>query len=120
LFSFYQEYQAERAIDALRELLPPRARVLRNGQELTILARELVPGDVIFVEEGDRVSADARLVQAFGLRTIHATLTGESEPVPRQASAVVDGTDLMDATNVVFAGTSVAHGRGTRSFSRPE
>ena len=66
VFSFYQEYQAERAIDALRELLPARARVLRDGQELTILARELVPGDVMFIEEGDRISADARLVQAFG------------------------------------------------------
>ena len=113
LFSFYQEYQAERAIDALRELLPARARVLRDGQELSILARELVSGDVMLVEEGDRISADARLVQAYGLRTIHATLTGESEPVPRQADAVANRTDIMDATNVLFAGTSVAHGRGT-------
>jgi P-type Ca2+ transporter type 2C len=113
LFSFYQEYQAERAIDALRELLPARARVLRDGRELTILARELVPGDVMFIEEGDRVSADARLVQAFGLQTIHATLTGESEPVPRQSEPVAPGSDIMDAANVLFAGTSVAHGRGT-------
>jgi magnesium-transporting ATPase (P-type) len=112
LFSFYQEYQAERAIDALRELLPVRARVLRDGEELNILARELVPGDLMLIEEGDRISADARLVQAFGLQTIHATLTGESDPLPRQSDAVVDGTDIMDATNVVFAGTSVAHGRG--------
>jgi magnesium-transporting ATPase (P-type) len=72
LFSFYQEFQAERAIDALRDLLPLRARVLRDGVERTIPARELVSGDVMLIEEGDRISADARLVQAFDLRTIHA------------------------------------------------
>ncbi len=112
LFSFYQEYQAERAIEALRDLLPARARVLRDGEEKTILARQLVPGDVMLVEEGDRISADARLVQAFDLRTIHATLTGESDSVPRFADAVAPGTSVMDAPDVVFAGTSVAHGRG--------
>src|SRR5579864_1016222 len=66
----------------------------------------------MLVEEGDRISADGRLVQAFDLRTIHATLTGESEPVPRRADAVSTTTNIMEAPNVVFAGTSVAHGRG--------
>jgi P-type Ca2+ transporter type 2C len=113
LFSFYQEYQAERAIEALRDLLPPHARVLRQDVERTILARELVPGDVMLIEEGDRISADARLVQAFDLRTIHATLTGESEPVTRTAGPSTLGALPVNAPNVVFAGTSVAHGRGT-------
>ena len=113
LFSFYQEYQAERAIDALRELLPARARVLRDGQELTILARELVPGDVMLIEEGDRISADARLVQAFALRTIHATLTGESEPVPRQSDPSLTGPPSWTRPTLCSPGTSVAHGRGT-------
>jgi len=112
LFSFYQEFQAERAIEALRDLLPLRAQVLRDGVEKTIPARELVPGDVVLIEEGDRISADARLVQAFDLRTIHATLTGESEPVARDSVSVSAVTDLMNAPNVVFAGTTVAHGRG--------
>jgi Ca2+-transporting ATPase len=112
LFSFYQEYQAERAIEALRDMLPVHARVLRQGQEQSILARELVPGDVMLIEEGDRVSADARLVRAFDLRTIHATLTGESDPVPRSAEPSAPDVDIMDVANVVFAGTSVAHGRG--------
>ena len=111
-FSFYQEYQAERAIEALRDLLPAHARVLRDGSEQTIPARELVPGDVLLIEEGDRISADARLVQAYDLQTIHATLTGESDPVTRHADAISSGVDLRDASNVVFAGTTVAHGRG--------
>ena len=112
LFSFYQEYQAERAIEALRDLLPVRARVLRDGHEKTILARELVPGDLMLLEEGDRISADGRLVEAFDLRTIHATLTGESDPVERRAGPVSASMGIMDAANMVFAGTTVAHGRG--------
>ena len=113
VFSFYQEYQAERAIEALKEMLPARARVLRDGDEVTILARDLVPGDVMILEEGDNVSADGRLVEAFELRTIHAFLTGESAPIPRSAQAVPATTPILEAPNVVFAGTTVAHGRGT-------
>jgi len=113
VFSFYQEYQAERAIEALKEMLPARARVLRDGEEMTILARDLVPGDVMVLEEGDNVSADGRLVEAFELRAIHASLTGESAPVPRSAEAVPATTPILEAPNVVFAGTTVAHGRGT-------
>ena len=66
----------------------------------------------MLIEEGDRISADARLVRAFDLRTIHSTLTGESEPVPRFAEPSAPDADLMEVANVVFAGTSVAHGRG--------
>jgi magnesium-transporting ATPase (P-type) len=112
VFSFYQEFQAERAIEALRDMLPVRARVLREGREQTIVARELVPGDVMLLEEGDRISADARLIQAFDMRTIHATLTGESEAVSRVADPVAPSASIIEAPNVVFAGTNVVHGRG--------
>ena len=112
VFAFYQEYQAERAINALKELLPARARVIRGGEEKIILARELVPGDVMLLEEGDSISADGRLVEAVEIRTIHASLTGESAPVTRSAEPVPAATSVLEATNVVFAGTTVARGRG--------
>ena len=79
-FSFWQEYKAERATEALRKLLPVYARVLREGQEQRIAAEELVPGDVMLLSEGDAISADGRLVQAFELRVDQSTLSGESRP----------------------------------------
>jgi magnesium-transporting ATPase (P-type) len=112
IFSFSQEYQAERAIAALRQMLPARARVLRAGAERTILARELVRGDVMLLEEGDHISADGRIVEAYELRTIHAALTGESAPLARSAEPVPATTPVLEGSNVVFAGTTVAHGRG--------
>ena len=113
VFSFYQEYQAERAIDALKNMLPAHARVRRDGLDQTILARDLVPGDLVLLEEGDNISADARLVESFDLRTVHAALTGESAPVSRSAQPAPAETQLLEASNVVFTGTSVAHGRGS-------
>src|SRR3990172_5327034 len=80
VFSFFQEYQAKRATEALQAILPLKARVLRDGQVATVLARELVPGDVMLLEEGASISADAPLVEEFELRTNDAALTGESEP----------------------------------------
>ncbi|HWQ57869.1 MAG TPA: cation-transporting P-type ATPase, partial [Clostridia bacterium] len=114
LFSFFQEYRAEKATEALRQMLPDYARVLRGGQEQRILAEELVPGDVILLSEGDRISADARLVDDSDLRVSQSTLTGESNPVHKAREAVLR-TDLNRAErpNLVFAGTSVASGSGT-------
>jgi P-type Ca2+ transporter type 2C len=112
-FSFWQEYQAEKATDALRRLLPLYARVRRNGSEERVRAEDLVPGDVILLAEGDHISADARLVHEADLRVDQSTLTGESHPVHKTADAVLR-TDLSPAelSNLVFAGTSVAAGTG--------
>ncbi|NOT53620.1 MAG: cation-transporting P-type ATPase, partial [Deltaproteobacteria bacterium] len=98
-FSFWQEYQAEKATDALRRLLPLYARVRRDGLEERVRAEDLVPGDVILLAEGDHISADARLVHEADLRVDQSTLTGESHPVRKTA-------------DLVFAGTSVAAGTG--------
>ncbi len=112
-FSFWQEFKAEKATEALRKLLPSYARVLRNAEEARILAEELVPGDVILLAEGDRISADARLVQAAELRVDQSTLSGESHPVNKLSEALLR-KDLARAEipNLIFAGTSVAAGTG--------
>jgi Ca2+-transporting ATPase len=112
-FSFWQEYRAEKATEALRSLLPTYARVLRDAEEKRIPAQELVPGDVILLAEGDHISADGRLVQEFALQANQSTLTGESHPVGKTDEAVLQ-TDLAQAElpNLVFAGTNVAGGTG--------
>ncbi|MGQ9681856.1 MAG: cation-translocating P-type ATPase [Anaerolineae bacterium] len=112
-FSFWQEFKAERAIDALRKLLPTYARVLRDGEEQRIPAQELVPGDVVLLSEGDAISADGRLVQEFELRTNNTSLTGESVPVRRNAEpSIRQDMAYTDQPNFVYAGTSVATGSG--------
>ena len=112
-FSFWQEFKAEKATEALRQMLPSYARVLREGEMERILAEELVPGDVILVEEGDKISADARLVDENELRVDQSTLSGESHPV-RKTSEAVFREDLTRAEmpNLIFAGTTVAAGTG--------
>ena len=112
-FSFWQEYRAEQATEALKQLIPHHVRVLRDGQEQKIPAEELVPGDVMLLAEGDRVSADARLVQEAELRVDQSTLSGESHPV-RKTSDPSLRPDLgyTERPNLVFAGTSVAAGVG--------
>ena len=112
-FSFWQEFKAEKAVEALRKLLPNFARVIRDGQEQRIPAEELVPGDVLVLSEGDSISADARVVQEFELRSDNSTLTGESVPVRRTAEpSLQEGLSYADRPNFVFAGTSVATGSG--------
>jgi calcium-translocating P-type ATPase len=102
--AYAQELQAERATEALRELLPVTARVRRDGTELDVPAAELVPGDVVLLEEGDRFSADARLT-AGSLEVNMAPLTGESQPVVRSASAVQRTKSVLESEDLVFAGT---------------
>jgi Ca2+-transporting ATPase len=110
---FVQEYRAERSLAALKQLSVAQARVIREGTILTIPARELVPGDLIQVEAGDHVPADARLVYATALRTQEAALTGESTPVDKAHQALPrDQVPLGDRSNMVFLGTSIAAGRG--------
>jgi potassium/sodium efflux P-type ATPase len=114
VFSFWQEFRAERATAALRKLLPHQAHVLRDGQDQLILAEQLVPGDIVRLAEGDHISADARLVQEADLRLDQSTLTGEAHPARKTSEAVTRG-DLArtELPNLVFAGTSVVAGSGT-------
>jgi P-type Ca2+ transporter type 2C len=113
VFSFWQEFKAEKATEALRRLLSPYARVLRDGTEQRILAEELVPGDVMLLAEGDRISADGRLVDEAEMRSDQSTLTGESHPVRKTNEAVLlNGLAHTELPNLVFAGTSVAAGTG--------
>lgn len=113
-FSFWQEYRAERALDALKKLLPRKSRVLRNGAEKEVSAEELVPGDIILLDEGDSISADARLIEASNMRVDNSALTGESKPIYKMAEAVADGKAFIwtELPNLVFAGTTVASGTG--------
>jgi sodium/potassium-transporting ATPase subunit alpha len=109
LFSFWQEYRAERALAALEKLLPPKARVMRAGQAEEIVAAELVPGDIVLLGEGDDIPADCRLIVAFGVRVNTATLTGESMPQGRDAQpSLVD--EALHSRNVLLAGTSMVTG----------
>ena len=107
--AFVQELQAERATEALRELLPARARVRRDAQEIEIDAGELVPGDLVLLSEGDRLSADARLI-AGSLELDMAALTGESQPVVRSATAQQRAGSVLEADDLAFAGTSCTAG----------
>ncbi|HQK42917.1 MAG TPA: cation-transporting P-type ATPase [Anaerolineaceae bacterium] len=112
-FSFFQEFRAEKATQALKKILPSQSRVMRNGEEASILAQDLVPGDVIFLQEGDNIPADCRLLNSADLRVNQSTLTGESHPVNRSAEPV-SGEDMTrtDIPNLIFAGTFVAAGSG--------
>ncbi|MBK8824095.1 MAG: cation-translocating P-type ATPase [Anaerolineales bacterium] len=110
---FVQEYRAERAIEALRQMAAPTATVLRNGVEIKIPAKELVPGDVIILHTGDRVPADARLLESINLQVEEAALTGESVPVEKHVRALGDeDLSVGDRKNMVYAGTAVTYGRG--------
>ena len=113
LLGFIQEYRAERAIEALRSMAAPTARVLRDALETVVPARELVPGDVVLLRAGDRIPADARLMHAVNLAIDEAALTGESTAVEKITARLDDGRlSLGDRTNMTYAGTLVAHGRG--------
>lgn len=113
LFSFWQEYKAERALSELKKMLPTQAKVYRQGLLKVILARELVPGDIVHLEEGDSISADARLISADMLLVDLSPLTGESVPVARHPEEVsLSCTHPADASNLVLAGTTVTAGEG--------
>ena len=111
VFSFWQEARAERAIEALESLLPDRVKVLRGGAITVLPAKELVPGDIILIEAGDRIPADARVIEGQAIQLSMATLTGESLPMARQVEAV-DEADPMHASNLLLAGTVVLAGEG--------
>lgn len=111
VFSFWQEFRAEKASEELRKLLPTYTRVLREGKEEKILAEELIPGDVVLFAEGEKISADCRLVEQAAFRVEQSTLTGESRPVGKSSEASdLENISLTEQPNLVFAGTSVAAG----------
>ena len=110
-FSFWQEYRAERAIAALKNLLPHQVTLMRDDQECRLPAEALVPGDLILVQEGDDVPADCRVIEALALRLNAATLTGESLPRALNAEPSEE-TDLLAASNALLAGTSIISGNG--------
>ncbi|MGR8952604.1 MAG: cation-translocating P-type ATPase, partial [Gammaproteobacteria bacterium] len=111
LFSFWQQFRAERAVAALEKLLPQSVKALRDGRIGLIMAADLVPGDVILLQEGDNVPADCRLLEAFSLRVNNATVTGESRPKARDAEPCSE-EDLLHGRNTLLAGTSIVSGDG--------
>lgn len=108
---FIQEYRAERSLEALRALSAPSARVLREGREETVPAHTVVPGDILLLEAGDRVAADARILEAHRAEAEEAALTGESVPVRKVAGVLPAGCPLGDRRNLVYAGTTITRGR---------
>jgi P-type Ca2+ transporter type 2C len=113
ILGFLQEFRAERAIEALREMAAPNATVVRDDREMEVPAREVVPGDVILIRAGGRVPADARLLEAFNLQIEEAALTGESVPSEKDiATLSAENLTPGDQKNMIFAGTVATYGRG--------
>lgn len=112
VLGFIQEYKAEEAIAGLQKLSSPHCRVRRGGQEKIIPSREVVPGDIVIIEAGDRISADGRLIEVSHLEVNESSLTGESEPNDKSVEEVSESTPLADQTCMVFTGTLVTRGSG--------
>jgi len=115
LFNLFQERRAERAVEAIRNLVPMNARVLRDGHIKQIPIKDIVPGDIISLEEGDKVPADARILSSYEFSVDNSTLTGESEPQARIPNTPLcsSNNQIIECRNVVFAGTTVASGSAT-------
>jgi magnesium-transporting ATPase (P-type) len=113
VIGFIQEGRAERALDAIKSMLAPRASAVRSGRRLTVDAERLVPGDLVMLEAGDRVPADLRLLRSGSLRMEEAALTGESVPVDKSPEAVPGEAPLGDRASMAFSGTMVASGSAT-------
>ena len=112
VLGFIQEYKAERAMEALKKMVAYDARALRDGKVKKIPTRELVPGDIIHIEAGDRIPADARLVNAINLETNESSLTGESHTVSKSAGALTEDTPVAEQKNMLFMGTVAVRGNG--------
>jgi Ca2+-transporting ATPase len=112
VLGFTQEYRAERALEALKKMTAPTALVLRDGREIKIETKDIVPGDILLLYTGDKVSADARLIEVMNLKADEAALTGESAPVSKEIVPVPEETPISERSNSVFAGTTIAYGRG--------
>jgi Ca2+-transporting ATPase len=108
---FTQEYRSEKAVEALKKMTSPNAIVIRDGKEIKISANQLVPGDIILLYTGDKVPADARLIEAHNLKVEEAALTGESASVEKTTIALPENAQLNDRRNMVYTGTIIAYGR---------
>ncbi|HMA24680.1 MAG TPA: HAD-IC family P-type ATPase, partial [Gemmatimonadaceae bacterium] len=109
---YVQEARAEAAVAALRAMSADAATVIRDGERQRVPAAELVPGDVVLIEEGDTIPADARVVESTALQTTEASLTGESLPVSKDADSIAGDASLGDRSNMLFNGTAATYGRG--------
>lgn len=112
ILGYVQESRAESAIAALRQMSAAHAHVIRDATRQSIPATEVVPGDIILIEEGDTIAADARLVKATALQTAEASLTGESLPVSKDTATITEDVGIGDRDNMIFSGTAVTYGRG--------
>ena len=112
VIGFAQEYRAEKALEALKKMLSPIAVVVRDGKELEILVKEIVPGDIIVLKEGDKVPADGRLFEVNILQTSEASLTGESLPIRKDTLKLAKSIALLERKNMVFSGTVITSGKG--------
>ncbi len=112
VLGFFQEFRAEKSLQALKALAAPKAHVVREGEALAVASRDLVPGDVVLLAAGDKIPADLRLFEAASLRTNEASLTGESTAVTKATGALPADAFLGDRRNMAFMGTSVEGGRG--------
>ncbi|HEX2115461.1 MAG TPA: cation-translocating P-type ATPase [Alphaproteobacteria bacterium] len=111
VLGFVQEYRAEKALDALKGMLAPMITVLRDGAEREVASKDLVPGDILVLEAGDRIPADGRIIEQHSLQCDEAPLTGESLPVTKDLNAVREDAPVGDRKNMVFTGTTVTYGR---------
>jgi P-type Ca2+ transporter type 2C len=107
---FVQEFQAEKSIEALKKMIVSSAKIFRKGQLIEVNTRDLVPGDVLFIEEGDKIPADARIIEAKNLRTQESSLTGESYPVSKLEKILPENTPISDRLNMVWMGTFAVSG----------
>jgi P-type Ca2+ transporter type 2C len=112
IMGYLQQSRAEKAVAALRQMSAAHANVIRDGGRQKIPATELVPGDIVLIEEGDTIPADAQLIQATALQTAEAALTGESMPVAKDTLPISDEVGLGDRHNMIFGGTAATYGRG--------
>jgi P-type Ca2+ transporter type 2C len=111
ILGFFQEFRAERALEALKKMLSPTSTVIRGGIRKEIPASQIVPGDLLLLEAGEKVDADARLVESFNLQMNEASLTGESAPVMKVTGKLAEASSVADRLNIAFAGTTVVQGR---------
>lgn len=112
MLGFFQDYRAQKAIEALKRMAAPTARVVRNGSTSLIKASRIVPGDIILLQTGDGIPADSRLIESYNLQMDEASLTGESIPVPKVTDTIAEEALIADRKNMVYMGTSVSYGRG--------
>jgi Ca2+-transporting ATPase len=112
ILGFVQEERAGRAVAALKEMTAASALVLRDGARRAVPAADVVPGDILALEEGARIAADARVLESVSLQTMEAALTGESAPVEKRTEPLPAGTSLPERSNMVYAGTTATYGRG--------